>query len=229
VNNVALNTVLKPYRWELLPNATTGSIETPDLPIAKTIVDGAWDFKNDWVSRDPNSSVTVYFSTNQGSSWYSIDSLPVINPLVGLVRFRIVISRPSTQTPSPMWEVFRARYPTIPVAGRLGPWILMLRNQVKRNEIEDMRGIVEDGSLNFWTMPLSMFDCNLAQQNTIDDPGDPESLMKEPCFIEFIDGFKQGERWSVTRVTYTDPLGFLIRQFFDARKQQQREFTSLVF
>jgi len=230
VTNLTQNTVLKPYRYELKSGATVGTLESTDLFFTKSVTNGDWDYRNDFVLRDAaNNAVTVFFSVNQGANWYDIANLQSIAPASGSIRFRINLSRTSTSTPSPAWEMLRVRYPTIAENGRVGPWILILKNVMTKTDIQDLRGIIQDGSMSFWTAPLSLFDCNIQKQSSIDDPINLFSLIKEPAFIEFLDSVRIGQRWSITKVNYSDSLDFLTRQFFSSRLQQELEFTSLVF
>jgi hypothetical protein len=230
VSNLELNTVLKPYRYQLISTAVVGSLESPDLFFTKSVSKGLWDFRNDYVLRDAtNSSVTVFFSTDQGLTWYDISNLSTKNPPYGAIRFRVNLSRTSTAVSSPAWEMLRVRYPTIAEDGRNGPWITILKNVMTKTDSQADYGLMEEGVLRWWTAPLSLFDCNIAAQTSIDDPINIFSLIKEPAFVEFIESVRIGQRWSVTRLNYSDSLDFLTRQFFDSRLQQSLEATSLVW
>lgn len=234
VTDVQLNTTLKPNRIELAPTATTGSIETEDLFFVRLHTNMLWDYRNDYVVKDAaNSSVSAFFSVDSGASWLPIASLAMTNPTTGRIRFRIVLQRTSTSVMSPSWEILRARFPTIPVNGRFGPWILVLKSVSPDKQIQDIRGIQIDSSNNaFWTAPLSFFDCTVNAQSNITATFDENDTLRDPAFIEFLEGArsaKHSQRWTLTNYTFSDPLGYLVRQFFQARLAQQEEFTWLVW
>jgi hypothetical protein len=233
--NVSLNTAIKPHRYELASTAVTGTIETGDLYFTRLYTDTYWEYRNDYVVKDGTAaSVTAHFSTDGGATWQPVENLVSINPGTGRIRFRITLTRNTTNDSSPMWEIFRARFPTVPVVGRTGPWILILKNVPQQKDINDMRGLQQDASPNaFWTAPLSLFDCNISTQSNIGTTLLPDDMLRDPAFIEFREGALAAgpvpQRWALTNYTYSDPMGFLIRQFFQARKAQQEEFTSLVW
>ena len=234
LTDVQLNTVLKPNRLELTSTATFGTIETPDLFFTKLYPNAEWDFRNDYVVKDSTtSSVAAFFSLDSGGTWQPVENLPAANPPTGRIRFRIELTRTSTDVPSPAWEIIRARFQTIPVSGRMGPWILTLKSVSQDKEIQDMRGIVLDSASNaFWTAPLSFFDCSLSAQSNVDTTLDEGDMLRDPAFIQFMDGANNGkypQRWTLTNMAYSDPMGYLVRQFFQSRLAQQEEFTWLVW
>ena len=234
--DVTLNTVLKPHRWELSETATTGSIETTDVYFTRMYPTMEWEAKNDFVLKDPaNAAVDAFFSTDSGATWHPLADLASVNPTTGRIRFRIVLTRVSTQIASPAWEIIRARFPTIPVSadGRMGPWILVLKTVSQDKEIQDLRGIQIDSASNaFWTAPLSFFDCSVMSQTNVDTTLDEGDMLRDPAFIQYLDGANNGkhpQRWALTNYAFSDPLGYLTRQFFQARLAQQEEFTWLVW
>jgi len=232
--NLVLNTDIKPHRLELDPVATSGTMETPDIFFSRSVTNLIWEARSDFVLRDgANSSVVTEFSLDGGATWISLDDLAATNPASGRIRFRVTISRVSTAIPTPLWEVLRARFPTIPIAGRIGPWILMLKTVSPDKKTQDVRGILttSDGD-RFWTAPLSLFDCQIQSQQGLGAALDPNNLIRDQAFIQFLEGARRvnfNQRWSITNMSYSDPFGYLVRQFFDARLQQEQEYTSLVF
>lgn len=234
LQNVTLNTVLKPNRLELESTAVTGSIETIDFAFTRLYPDMDWAYRNDCVIKDAaNSGISVSFSTDGGTTWQPIVDLVTANPTTGRIRFRILLSRISTSIPSPAWEILRARFPVIPIRGRLGPWILVLKSVSPDKQIQDLRGIQIDSQSNsFWTAPLSLFDCSVVAQSNVNNSFDENDTLRDPAFIEFIEGArnaKYNQRWTLTNYTFSDPMGYLVRQFFQARLTQQEEFTWLVW
>lgn len=234
LSNVQINTVLKPNRIELTPSALVGEIETADAFFTRLYPDLDWDARCDFVVKDAtNSSVMSLFSTDGGVSWHTLSDLATVNPLTGRIRFRIVLQRTSTGVASPAWEILRARFPTIPVDGRKGPWILVLKSVSPDKQIQDLRGVqIDSGNNAFWTAPLSFFDCTITPQSNVDTPLDENDMIRDPAFIAFIEGVrdtKHQQRWALTNYTFSDPTGYLVRQFFQARLTQQEEFTWLVW
>lgn len=232
--NVQLNTVLKPNRLELVQSATTGSVETDDLFFTRLHPLMLWEARNDFVVKDAaNSSVSAFFSVDGGVTWQPLADIEAANPTTGRIRFRIELQRASTDIVSPSWEILRARFPTIPVKGRLGPWILVLKTVSPDKENQDLRGAQIDSSNNaFWTGPLSMFDCSVMGQPNVGSTLDEGDMLRDPAFIEYLEGVrsvKYSQRWSLTNYAFSDPMGYFVRQFFQARLAQQEEFTWLVW
>ena len=238
---VALNTVLKPYRYELSPTAIYGRIETPDVFFVKN-VPGTWEARNDYTIKDSTTSgIEATFSIDGGLSWAALEDIAIVNPPTGRIKFRIELRRTSVLVPSPAWEIVRARFASIPEHGprdssgnyRLGPWILILKSISPDKEIQDLRGVqIDSQSNNFWTGPLSMFDCSVPTQSGPGGYFDESNTIRDPSFIEFLEGArnaKYNQRWSLTNQTYSDPMGYMVRQFFQARLTQLQEFTHLVF
>jgi hypothetical protein len=234
LTNLALNLIVKPNRLELVGSALTGTAETPDIQYIRVDPLGIWEAISNYITRDAvNSSVTTQFSTNGGVTWAPLSSLPQANPQTGRIRFMVTITRTSSSIPSPSWEILRARFSTIPFQGRFGPWILVLKTVPANRNLQELRGITLDASPNnFWTAPLSFFDTCLPDQGGVGGPLDKSLLIIDPAFVQFLDGIPEllaAERWSCTNLSYSDPFGYLTRQFFQARLQQQEEFTGLVF
>jgi hypothetical protein len=234
LTNVQLNTITKPNRIELVANALSGTIETPDVQFIRTDLAGAWEARCDYVQTDSaNSAVLTEFSTDRGSTWTTMAAIASVNPESGLIRFRITLMRNSLSNATPSWEILRARYTTVPIQGRMGPWIMALKSVQQNRNIQDLRGIVLDANpSNFWTAPLSLFDCSIPDQGGVGGTLDERNLIIDPAFIQFLDGVPallHHERWSCTNLTYSDPFAYLTKQNFQARLQQEQEFTGLVF
>ena len=145
----------------------------------------------------------------------------------------ITITRNSGAVVSPKWEILRARFGIVSFNGRFGPWILALKTVPPHRNIQDMRGIqIEANNNSFWTAPLAYFDPSIPDQGAVGGTLDQRNVIVEPAFIQWLDGVPgmfQSERWSCTGLSYSDPFGYLTRQFFTARLQQEQESTSLVF
>ena len=234
LSNLQLNTVLKPNRLELTQAATYGSVETPDIPYIRTVTNLPWESNVDYVVKNAaQSQLQVSFSTDSGATWAPLSALPGFNPGTGKIRFRVVLTRTAINVPSPLFEILRVRYPRVPVVGRMGPWLLILKTISPDKLIQDPRGIVIDSnSNNFWTAPLSFFDCGIPDQGAVGGTVDSRNLIADQAFIEFMDGVRQGpvdQRWSLVNNTYSEPFAYLTRQYFSARLQQEQEYTSLVW
>jgi hypothetical protein len=115
----------------------------------------------------------------------------------------------------------------------MGPWLLILKTISPDKISQDLRGItIDSNSNNFWTAPLSFFDCGIPDQGGVGGEIDGRNLIADQAFIEFMDGVRQGpvdQRWSLTNNTYSEPFAYLTRQYFSARLQQEKEYTSLVW
>jgi hypothetical protein len=227
--------VLHPHRWELADNALTGTITSKLITYTRPLdVGGVWEVSNNGVIRDPDhSTMTVEVSIN-GGAYAPFESIPMINPTGGTIQFRVTLSRTSLATLTPAWEILRARFPVIAEKGRLGPWILVLKSVSPNKLGQDPRGIMVEGSGNrFWTKPLCFFSCRIPSQPTLGAAPDVNNLIRDQAFIEFLDGVQESlagfNRWSVTDTTYDDPLGYFTRQSFNARQEQDHEYTQLVF
>lgn len=238
LTNVSINTIIKPNRLELNQGALTGTIECPDIPFIRLIRDQPWDFRNDYILKDGvNSSITAMFSVDGGLTWQPLTALstagtpPGIN--AGRIRFRITLNRTTTSIPSPAWEILRTRFPVIDLYNRFGPWILVLKTVPGAKNIQDTRGIVLDESgTNFWTAPLSYFNRQVQDQGFVDQKLNYNELIIDPAFIQFMEGVPSvlhNQRWSIISVNHSDPFGFFTKQNFQARLEQELEFTSLVW
>lgn len=235
LSNVALNTTLKPYRIELVSGALTGTITTVDTFFIRNYMAGLWDYANSVVIKNGTAStVLVEYSVDSGLTWSNITLLATANPGTGPIRFRITLARTSTSVASPSWEILRVRFPTLPVDGRMGSHILVLRS-VSPNKLNlDLRGVQIDSTSNmFWTAPLSFFDSSIVAQQDFSDTIDEADMIREPAFIEWKEGPSAAgpvaERWCLTSFTQAAPLGYFVRQYFQARLQQQEEWLSLVW
>jgi len=232
VNGLTLNTTIKPHRWELSPGVLVGSLESPAFQFVRPQAGGLWESRSDGVIRHPDSNIDVEVSLN-GGPYLSLQALTVADPYSGTIRYRVTLAQANAGIPSPDWEIVRSRFPITPVVGRQGPWILILKTVAANKLSQDPRGNIIDSSGNrFWTKPLSFFNCTVKPQMAIDAALPPGNLIRDQAFIEFIDGVQDGEsplRWSLVDFTYDDPLGYLTRQFFSSRRQQEKEYTGLVF
>lgn len=231
-----LNTSFKPHRWELAPDALTGTIVTSDIQYLRPLdAGGFWEERCDGAVRLPGAtSMTCEVSLNAGATWQPLAVLASVNPGSGALRFRITLTRSALTDPSPLWEIVRARFPVVPVTGRLGPWILVLKTVNPQKLGQEPRGITVEGSGNkFWTKPLSFFNCRIPPQEGLTGAPDLANLIRDQSFIQFLDGVQESlvgfNRWSITDTTYDDPLGYFTRQMFSCRQQQDKEFTQLVF
>jgi hypothetical protein len=233
LTNVYLNDILKPNRLELTQTATHGYIVTPDIPYVRSVTNLPWEYKVDYITKSASSAVQVAWSVDQGATWQPIEQLAGFNPISGKIRFKVSLTRTNVSIPSPSFEILRARFPRVGVTGRLGPWILVLKSISPDKLSEDLRGITIDSqSNNFWTAPLSFFDCGIPDQLGVGGEFNPGNLIADQAFIEFMDGVRQGpvdQRWSLVNNTYSEPFAYMTRQYFSARLQQEREYTSLVW
>lgn len=220
LTGVMLSTAWKSAKVVLEPGATSGVIESVDMPFTRDAYGSAWSAEALYfLPEETESSVVVEYSLDGGDTWAPIETLCAVNPVSGTIRFRATLTRTSEDVISPQFEIVRARFARLPLANlsagqyRMGPWILIMREPPKTRHRKYEYGDipVEDG-LSFWTAGLAFFDPSIA-------PGSDEELLKGPLvFIEVLDGARRGSRYVTTSWQNSDPFGYiLVSQTFEIR------------
>jgi hypothetical protein len=216
-----LTTGWKSAKIVLQDGVLSGTVESGDKPFDRNVLGAVWESEALYfLPEDTESSVTVEYSLDAGSSWSDLSTLVTTNPASGNIRFRTTIARDSAAVISPQFEIVRARYSRIPLtmpvgdgSYRMGPWILAMREppttRSRKYEYGDIP--VEDG-LSFWTAGLAFFDPDVAY-------GSDEELLKGPLtFVEILDGARVGSRYVATTWQNSDPFGYiLVSQTFQIR------------
>lgn len=222
LTNVEVTTEFKSAKVGLVSTATTGTIESADKTFTRTAVGSQWESNVvSFVRIASSSSVTSLYSLDSGSSWSDISTLAAANPVSGTIRFKVILTRTSTNVLTPYFEILRARFSTLGLSEQkadgsylFGPWIVVLNSKpfsryLKQDEHGDLPTV---DSFTFWTAGLSMFDPSIAVNTS-------EELLKGPnCVIEFLDGVLAGKRFVLTSWQNSDPASYqVVSQTFTAR------------
>jgi len=105
---------------------------------------------------------------------------------------------------SPLFGIVRARYSTIDIDGKLGPWILALKSVPFRQYIKSEHGdLPAQSDLSFWTVGLSTFDSSITV-------GSRDELIEAPTMFKVMDGVQQDNRYIVTSYKNSDPFAYII-------------------
>ncbi len=219
LTNVKITTDFKSAKIVLNDDATTGTMESGDKPFSRIVIGSQWEYENNiFIRISGSSNVIVEYSLDSGSSWSDISNIVSANPSSGTIRFRTTLTRDSIGILSPLFEIVRARYSTIPFQEqqpngdyRWGPWILAMRNVPKKRRTKSEHGdIPTQEGLSFWTSGLSLFDESITVGSTdelikFEDNGPPD-------FIEILDGVMEGSRYVIVERQHSDPFSYLIVQ-----------------
>lgn len=230
----SVDTKIKPHRILLNAGATSGTITTAAKPYSN-IPEDDWTTNLDAFVRDPGNTATAEFSTDGGTTWYSLAVINGANkPIgVGTLRFRITMTRTTTTDKSPAFEIIRARHVRSAdwndsLLGHVRPdlspgQILVLRPWVAEQSSTDTgRGTLLDWAGDrSWTMPLDVFDTSLTV-NTAPTRLDDSEAGPHP-FYEYATGIKDGQRVAVTSVKWNEEFGVFTHQSFDERRVQTTE------
>jgi hypothetical protein len=218
LTNTVLDKTNRPFRIQLEPNATSGTVESPDYVISVANKLGRWESKLDGFTRDAGaaSSIVAEFSIDSGASWHLLNdtNLESVAP-TSKIRFRVTFTRASVSVKSPMFEMIRIRFPYLldPLNGALAePVIRIIPTWTVETESRENIGIRNEASgMRFWTLPLNYFNVNL-------QPEGFESRIADDSFVECRYGGEAGFRYNLTQFKYSDTLGKFTRQEFEMRR-----------
>lgn len=220
--NVHISREFKSSKVVLDSSATEGSVVSGDKAFSRGVAGSQWEYDvSSFVRLEGYSSVMVEYSLDSGRTWKDIASLVTENPESGVIRFRATLTRDTTDVLSPMFEIVRARYASIPYSDevdaggspRYGPWILAMRSVPQRSFIKSEEGDrPEQRNLMFWTSGLSLFDPSI-------EVGSDDELLSGPgVVVNVLDGVMAGSRYVVTTWKQSDPLGYkIVNQEFTLR------------
>jgi len=197
---------------------TTGTIESGDKTFSRTAIGSVWEHEAvDFVRDDTNTSVTVEYSLDSGSTWSDISNLSTVNPSSGTIRFRATLTRSSASNLSPLFEIVRARYPRIDLSEQFngeylfGPWIRIMRVIPVKREAKTAYGDLPKYTSGFWVTGLSMFDPSITP-NTDEDLIDGRYNL-----IKILEGRNVDQRYIITSIQHSDPRAYLVTQNFEMR------------
>lgn len=233
LTDMEVTTKFRSAKAGLSSSALTGTIESGDMTFSRSAIGSVWEYNETTFIRDADeSSVTVEYSVDSGSTWTAISQLPTANPASGTIRFRATLTRTSTDILTPFFEIVRARYATIDLREQrgdgsytYGPWILALNAKpfkgYEKTEHGDSPTVT---SMTFWTSGLSMFDPNITV-NTAD-----ELLVGPNVIFEILDGALQSNRFVMLNWQHSDPGGYqVITQTFKLRREDPVSPFALVW
>lgn len=233
---LAVNTDLKPNRLVLADGALTGSItrtwqfSNPDLQPWETSL-GAYTPPS-----PGTAAVNVEFSTDGGATWLGAPPDPAPSGVLGV---RVTLSRAAAGDPSPIFEVFRLRHirsedqsPDLLAyrnEERPAGAILVLRpwNQQKTAQDAERGLLVQHPGMMSWTAPLSAFDQRVL-------PDTPQAALPQddcpmPPFLQLAYGIREGQRYALNDIAYSEETLRLTKQRFNERRIQPGEVLSRVW
>jgi len=226
--NTEVTNTFKSSKVQLTSGSLTGTIESPDYSFTRSVSAAVWEYDSQTFVRDAGvSSVVVEFSLDSGVTWAAISTLETVNPSSGTIRFRATLSRDTSTVRSPLFEIVRARFARIPEGTfinpyneepRDGPWILVVNGYPDQQYLKSEHGDLPQGTTNFWTSGMSMFD-------PLVTVGSDDELIHGPnIVIEFLDGVLTGKRYRPTSWKQSDPFGFkVVVQEFQIRESSTVE------
>jgi hypothetical protein len=230
LDNVQKDLRLTPNRLRLKQNETFGVIESPKFRVENALV-APFEFRFDAFTHDSdNSSVVVLFAINDEVTWRLISELSALVMRYGELRFRIEIDRINTTIRSPQFEVFRFRY-----QNDRGALLRISRNMAARRKDRTTWGEVEaEAALRFWMGPKPLIRAFLEPLNADgrvieDSSGQDHPQEGIDPFLEIQTGTRKGERYIITTVGRSEPLGRLISQKLTVRNLQADEIFYTVF
>ena len=208
LTNTKLTTDIKSSKIELVSGATSGTVESTDKSFSRTAIGSSWDYDVQTFERiQSQSSVTVEYSLDSGSTWSDMSNLVMENPISGTIRFRATLTRDSANILSPYFAIVRARYATIDISddGRFGPWVLLMRPPAVKSVVKSDHGdFPKQNSLAVWTAGLSMFDSSI-------EIGSTDELIEGPgIMFQLLDGANTEDRYIALNWQHSDPLAYVI-------------------
>jgi len=213
--NIVLDQTNRPFRFMLANDSISGIAISPNISISTIGKLGAWESRYDGFTRDGgvNSAIIVEASKDNGLTWFALSGLELEGPTTQL-RFKVTMSRTTTSTKSPMFEIVRVRYATIfDIRNELfEPVIRVLPTWLTEAEIRQAHGLKMEATNNkFWTLPLAFFDPSIEIQNNA-------SRVSDDVFVEQRVGVEIGIRYAITEFSYSETFGKFTRQEFSTRK-----------
>lgn len=239
----SLDYKIKPNRVLLDSGVVSGTVETTDKLFTNPNGDD-WEIRIDSFVRSTGGTVTAEFSTDGGTTFYSVGAINGANKPTGsgTIRFRITMTRTAAAEKSPAWEVIRARRVLSENVNQgivraraidnsfLPGQILMARTWVMERTIRDAgRGRNTDHQGDkAWTTPLNFFDISLTPETPPVAIQDRESGPHP--FYEIAFGIRSGiDRYALYQESYNEQLLVFTHQAFFDRLVQQGENYHLVF
>jgi hypothetical protein len=222
LTGLAINTQSIPPVLQLPIGSLQGTAETGDYMVTSNLgFVGSVVVARDGARKATQNNVLVEVSTDGGETWGLPDDR-LQEPTL-MVRFRVTLSRPDTQTESPQFTVLRARFQqqpqtTIRFSKKIFP---------DQRFLETIGVQVKLDGMTFWTTA------------TAGNPGGPILRVSEQDFLEILEGFyipaEAGVPYGVSgrfkpaNVALSEPAGRLLSQRWNIRPLQKTEIQSTVF
>jgi len=226
LNNVVLDATNRPKMLVLASGATTGTAISPNITISVTGKLAAWEARADAFTRDQGaaSSITVEASKDGGTTWFALTALEAQAPTTQL-RFKVTFTRVAATNKSPVFQIVRARFPTMldtmrnevqePVIRVLPTW------NVEFEQRNAYGTSIQQPNQAFWTLPLYFFDETIVE-NT------PAVRLEDDVFVEDRYGGSVGTRYPIKEFKYSDTFGRFTRQEFSARRAAGERGSSII-
>jgi hypothetical protein len=206
LTNLTQRQTLRPYKLVIQTGQLTGSLVTPVFNIEVNFVGFKWETRVSVF--DPGNTYQTLFSID-GINWidmiYIQDYVPV--GYKGNIQFKIVLSRANVTDRSPMFEIFRLKWPWL-----ADPLIYVSKaRQSEGEEAKDKYGLVEKEMPNkLWT-----------QLNF---------KIEDLSFIKFVNGPYSGDIYALFDFNRTFFADYMLRQSFTGRRvDPDKEIYSKVF
>lgn len=218
ITDLQLNRIITPFRLELGPSATVGTVVTPVFNIDE-IAHGPWEVQLDAYNRDSsNTSILLEYTIDDGETWVA-GPPDDLTPAVGsTIQFRVTLARDSITNKSPLFEILRARYPVVPSPRERQPLpalpgdILLLKTwDVERFKREQSGAQVDTEGERYWTLPLSFFDGRIDRETK-------DAVLRQDHFIEEKSGPEAGARYVATKHAFSRNYKLFTRQDFNLRR-----------
>lgn len=216
LNNVILNIDNRPSLLTLAPTAVFGTAVSPNITISTAGKLAAWEAKADAFTRENagNSTIVVEASIDAGATWFALSALESNNPTTQIM-FRVSFTRTTTAIKSPVFEIVRARFPTMldTIHEELEePVIRVIPTWEVEAESRTMSGVTMDQTgQNFWTLPLYFFDGSIPTNSIL-------ARVEDDAFIEVRYGGEIGFRKPMIEFRYSDTFGTFTKQEFSLRR-----------
>jgi hypothetical protein len=232
LTNLTLDKENRPFRLMLTPGQTTGTAVSGAIALDVTRKIGPWEFKSDGFVRDggSNSTIVVEYSVDNAATWNLLSQLNTVLPTT-TIRFRVTMTRTAANIKTPMFEMIRCRFQTVPdIRGEIAePVIRVIPAWDKTAEYKTTYGDRKDvAGKRFWTLPLYFFDSSMTRETQL-------SRVADDVFVEVRYGGSIGFRYALLEFDFSDTFGqftrqeFALRQFSGLPGQMQGEFAYRVF
>ena len=236
--NTEIDRTIKPNRIRIVAGQLGGTIETQDKAYTNTPPTlSTWAYDVAAFRKISTDGIDVEFSTTAGATWFPITQIndPTDGAVAasGTIRLRVTLTRVSTATVSPDFEIARVRrampelrpnYLRQQRADVQGGEILVLRTQEQERvarAIAAGRQVDLDGDES-WTLPLNIFSSAITA-NTPAARVDDRQAGGHP-FWEQLDGIHEGQRNVITKVSFDENFRELFtRQVFSTRRAQSQD------